>query len=421
MVLSVFAHVGVEYTRIAFANAHEELRIFHNLYTLKEDEICLSMVQSFQTAGQVALIVEDRIEEYQFIGDISQGSLFVWKKHLVAAANCESIEVSNAFVEPIQPAMMAANMNLDKESNVVPLVSNDGNPPLESFSSQAKANFDTWAASQTSFVIHDDEYETLRQLKSEAVKPATQKTRNQLMKAKKFGISVDGKRLTKVVEGRLLTVAKFSEVYDIICRAHTENCHVGIQKTFCLVNDNYYGVTRGFVKKILAACAVCAHMTIAKTRAPLKPIVSERPWQRIQIDLIDMRFQIDSLSDPAKKYMWILHAKDHFSKFSALWALERKQACIIARKLRKFFLQFSPPEILQCDNGREFKGVVVSLMAELKVEIILGRPRTPRTQGLVEQANGEVEIRLAKWKIQTGRQDWKNSLPLIACSLNKTS
>ena len=59
-------------------------------------------------------------------------------------------------------------------------------------------------------------------------------------------------------------------------------------------------------------------------------------------------------------------------------------------------------------------------MKAFNVEIRLGKPRTPRTQGLVEQANGVLQTRLAKWKIQTGRLDWSNGLPFVSISINNT-
>ena len=42
------------------------------------------------------------------------------------------------------------------------------------------------------------------------------------------------------------------------------------------------------------------------------------------MDLIDMRHEADG------KYKWILHVKDHFSKFSGLAALEKKEAAAVA-------------------------------------------------------------------------------------------
>ena len=51
-------------------------------------------------------------------------------------------------------------------------------------------------------------------------------------------------------------------------------------------------------------------------------------------------------------------------------------------------------DILQSDNGSEFKGVCLELMKSFGVRIINGQPRTPRTQSLVEQVNGTVKTRI---------------------------
>lgn len=55
-------------------------------------------------------------------------------------------------------------------------------------------------------------------------------------------------------------------------------------------------------------------------------------------------------------------------------------------------------DILQSDNGSKFKGVCLELVISFGVHVINGRPRTPRTQGLSEQANGTVKTRINAWK-----------------------
>ena len=69
---------------------------------------------------------------------------------------------------------------------------------------------------------------------------------------------------------------------------------------------------------------------------------------RLQVDLIDMR------SVASGGFNFILHAKDHFTKFSWLYALPTKEAKYVAEKLRNIFYTFGAPRILQSDNGKEF-------------------------------------------------------------------
>ncbi|KAL5505759.1 hypothetical protein EMCRGX_G007251 [Ephydatia muelleri] len=54
------------------------------------------------------------------------------------------------------------------------------------------------------------------------------------------------------------------------------------------------------------------------TIKPLKPIIASGFVSRGQVDLIDMRHRPDG------PYNWIGHYMDHWSKFHALFALQRK-------------------------------------------------------------------------------------------------
>lgn len=65
-------------------------------------------------------------------------------------------------------------------------------------------------------------------------------------------------------------------------------------------------------------------------------------------------------------------------------------------------------------------GIVLELLKSLNINLKLGKPRTPKTQGLVEQGNSTLKIRLSKWKSETGRLDWSNGLPIVAISINNT-
>jgi hypothetical protein len=60
--------------------------------------------------------------------------------------------------------------------------------------------------------------------------------------------------------------------------------------------------------------------------------------------------------EPSGLYAWILHIKDHFSKFSMLYTLYSKRAKEVAAAVADFIKYFYLLERIQCDNGCEFKG-----------------------------------------------------------------
>ncbi|CAF1558374.1 unnamed protein product, partial [Didymodactylos carnosus] len=135
---------------------------------------------------------------------------------------------------------------------------------------------------------------------------------------------------------------------------------------------------------------------------------------RLEIDLIDSRTRPDG------DYKWILHCRDHFSKFSWAYPLRTKEAAHVAQNLSSLFYQFGPCKILQSDNGKEFTAGVIK---DLKliwpgVAIINGRPRHPQSQGLVERSNATLYDILGKILQDRGADRWTERLPVAVYSMN---
>ncbi len=120
----------------------------------------------------------------------------------------------------------------------------------------------------------------------------------------------------------------------------------------------------------------------------------EKTFERVQIDLIDMRHE------PSDQFKWILHTKDHFSKYSWIFPLQSKENEPIARALEQWLMAFGPSKIIQCDNRKEFKGTLLLVLKKHSIKLINSNPQLPQTQGLVEQANGVKENKIKAWKME---------------------
>ncbi|CAF2057686.1 unnamed protein product [Rotaria magnacalcarata] len=144
-------------------------------------------------------------------------------------------------------------------------------------------------------------------------------------------------------------------------------------------------------------CDVCQTRRSFPKGTSGKPIISIDFLNRLQVDLIDMR------SIKHDGFNFIMHAKDHFTKFSWLFALPSKEAHHVALHLRNIFYTFGPPKILQSDYGKEF-------LNWPDLIIINGRPRHPQSQGLVERANAVVQKMLGKWLETNKSLDWAQGL-----------
>lgn len=109
-------------------------------------------------------------------------------------------------------------------------------------------------------------------------------------------------------------------------------------------------------------------------------------------------------------FKWIAYLVCCMSKIRMLLALPNKEDVTVASAVNRWIFIFGAMEILQFDNGSEFKGVCLELVKSFGIRVINGRPRTPRTQGLVEQANETLKTRINAWKRTHGSSHWSESL-----------
>lgn len=129
---------------------------------------------------------------------------------------------------------------------------------------------------------------------------------------------------------------------------------------------------------------------------------------------------IDFTSVPDGDYLWILHMRDHYSKFSWAFPLKSKRAAGVAECFKNTFSLFGAPRILQSDNGKEFVAGVIKELASVwsGMMIINGRPRHPQSQGCVERGNGDFTIKLGKWLEANKESGWVAGIPHIVYAIN---
>jgi hypothetical protein len=120
-------------------------------------------------------------------------------------------------------------------------------------------------------------------------------------------------------------VALDSNAFEIITKEHRGIQHYAVDKTFELIIQNYYGITKAHVKWVIKRCNHCSMNAAANTKAPVIPILSSWCLDRVQFDLMDFT-TVPDLSYDGIKYSWILQIKDVFSKYIWLFPLTDKGA-----------------------------------------------------------------------------------------------
>ena len=86
----------------------------------------------------------------------------------------------------------------------------------------------------------------------------------------------------------------------------------------------------------------------------LKPIIASRPFERLQIDLVD--FSNFKSCRNGKTYSFVLAVLDVFSRYLFLSPLVKKETSAVALEIKDIFHIFGYPEEIQTDKGSEFKG-----------------------------------------------------------------
>ncbi|CAF1054622.1 unnamed protein product, partial [Brachionus calyciflorus] len=155
-----------------------------------------------------------------------------------------------------------------------------------------------------------------------------------------------------------LPVVFDEDFFDTLYRIHSiQRGHCGMNKLEDYVVETFYCIPGVVIEKFVKTCPVCQLKTTQCTQPRIKPIRSNKVFQRFQIDLVDMRNK--ALEKKGRTYRWIAHVVDHFRKFHILWALENKTADGVERHVLAYF---GLPIIWQSDNGLEFKNSIMTTL-----------------------------------------------------------
>ena len=263
----------------------------------------------------------------------------------------------------------------------------------------------------------DEHHSHIRDYLSNTRISITQEDRRLKFKAFQKYSLIDGLLHTQAGAGRLRFTAarrvpRDEDVFDIITKAHLGLLHPGQEKTFFEIERTTAGISRKEVKELLSHCLTCSKKASQKSKAPIKVIVENVLWGRVQIDLIDMR------GDPDEESKWICHLRDHFSKYSVACPMPNKSSEEVVKVVVTWIMHLGPPKILQSDNGTEFKGALTILLRQYGIQVINGRPRHPQSQGMVKKANHILKDKIAAWRSDHQSSSWVSSLPEVIAGMN---
>jgi hypothetical protein len=138
--------------------------------------------------------------------------------------------------------------------------------------------------------------------------------------------------------------------------------HFGINATLSQqkVHNHKWKYIHEHVMFVVANCTTCQKWNQAKrVYTALRSIDSKLPWQHIQVDLIT------SFPSTSRGNKYILCMVDIFSSLVISSALKSKEADEVAHAMWSIFGIVGVPNLIQSDNGGEFKNAIIERLAKI--------------------------------------------------------
>ncbi len=166
------------------------------------------------------------------------------------------------------------------------------------------------------------------------------------------------------------------------------------------------------IQNEIAKCDACARFVVAKHGfKPADYIISKGIWNHIQIDCA-------SFPESEDGYNTLLVVIDVFSGFVLLFPMKGQEASTVAKNLWKAFSLFGLPDILQSDNGPEFRSKIIEELNNLmNINHRFIVPYNPRCDGKVERAIETIKS-IIKKLLQGADIHWPKYLALAQFSVN---
>lgn len=181
----------------------------------------------------------------------------------------------------------------------------------------------------------------------------------------------------------------------------------------------YYSIPSVYINALVKTCLTCQLKGTAKTKKSFKVFETERPQELFEVDLIDMRDRPDGA------FKYIFHMIDHFSHYSWTLPLTSKESREVVNAVRFICYQCGlSPNRIQTDNGlefvsQEFVDFAIALTGQPPRNTL---PRSPQTNGMIEQCHGTLKDRLLSHLVDNPdcKYGWSSYLQHATYSMNFT-
>ncbi len=209
------------------------------------------------------------------------------------------------------------------------------------------------------------------------------------------------------------TVVPKNSVTKVLEKVYSKLGDLGRNRLYGYIKRKYLGISRRAVMKFLTNQEV-HQLAMPVRRLKVKsPIIATKPMERWQIDLIEYK---SSHNHGTTFYLTVI---DCFSKFAWVVPLTSKHSRKIAAALKQIFKEVGKPQIVQSDNGTEFKDEVDALLQELNIQHIMSSAYSPQSNAQIERFNGTIKRAIHAHMNKTQMRIYVPALPNLVKAYNR--
>ena len=148
-----------------------------------------------------------------------------------------------------------------------------------------------------------------------------------------------------------------SEINDVVSFFFNRYKGENSFKLLARIRQYYVGISKDKIQSFINKNREhCLRNPIFSNKENLKPVIATKLMGRCQIDLVV--FENNSSEDEhGSVYKYVLSCFDVSSRYVFLRRMKSKSTIEVPNLLKKIFLTFGCPDILQCDRGFEFQGI----------------------------------------------------------------
>ncbi|PVZ96713.1 hypothetical protein BB558_007364, partial [Smittium angustum] len=95
---------------------------------------------------------------------------------------------------------------------------------------------------------------------------------------------VDIKQYADALYQKQTEVIAKEDFFEVLKRAHDNLAHPGVDKTWIGISSSLYGPTQQYISEYVKTCPVCQKSNMVKRNKFVEPIISEKPFSRIEVD-----------------------------------------------------------------------------------------------------------------------------------------